>query len=214
MHNYDHVIWDWNGTLLNDLNLSLNSLNYVLKKRNKNLVDKTFHEQNFCFPIKDYYKKLNLPTDSKNFELICNDFNKYYKEFITKSKLRNDAFITLDQIKNLNIDQSVLSALEHKKLKKMINYYKIDHFFKYVYGVSNDEASGKIKEAKKLISLINAERKKILLVGDTNHDSEVAEVLGIDCILIYSGHQSVKILKKSCRKIINNFEQLLRYLQL
>ena len=34
----------------------------------------------------------------------------------------------------------------------------------------------------------------------------MAEVLGIDCILIYSGHQSVKILQKSCRKIINNFE--------
>ena len=95
----------------------------------------------------------------------------------------------------------------------MINYYKIDHFFKYVHGVSNNEASGKIKEEKKLISLINAERKKILLVGDTNHDSEVAEVLGIDCILIYSGHQSVKILQKSCRKIINNFEELLKYLK-
>ena len=81
MYNYDHIIWDWNGTLLDDLNLSLDSLNYVLKKRNKNLLDKTFHEKNFCFPIKDYYKKLNLATDSKNFELICNDFNKYYKDF-------------------------------------------------------------------------------------------------------------------------------------
>ena len=151
-----------------------------------------------------------MATDSKNFELICNDFNKYYKEY-KKSKLRNDAFITLDQIKNLNIYQSVLSALEHKKLK-MMNYYKIDNFFKYVQGVNNDEASGKIKEAKKLISLINAERKKILLVGDTNHDSEVAEALGIDCILIYSGHQSVNILQKSCRKIIKNFEELLKYL--
>ena len=33
--------------------------------------------------------------------------------------------------------------------------------------------------------------EKILLVGDTNHDSEVAEALRIDCILIYSEcHQS------------------------
>ena len=58
MHNYDHVIWDWNGTLLDDLNLSLDSLNYVLKKRNKNLVDKTFHEKNFCFLSKTIIKNL------------------------------------------------------------------------------------------------------------------------------------------------------------
>ncbi|MAV58604.1 MAG: hypothetical protein CMG07_01465 [Candidatus Marinimicrobia bacterium] len=212
MHNYDHIIWDWNGTLLDDLNLSLESLNYILKKRNKNLVDQTFHEQNFCFPIKDYYRKLNLNLNSKSFELICNDFNKHYKESILNTKLRNDVLIILNQIKKLNIDQSILSALEHKKLNKMINYYKIDHFFKYVHGVNNDEANGKITEAKNLISLINVNRKKILLVGDTNHDSEVAEVLGIDCILIYSGHQSVKILQKSNRKIIKNLKELFKYL--
>ena len=212
MHNYDHVIWDWNGTLLDDLNLSLESINYVLKKRNKNLVDQTFHEQNFCFPIKDYYKKLNLELDSENFELICNDFNRYYKKSIIKSKLRNNVFTTLNQIEKLNIDQSILSALEHKKLIKMIKYFKIGHFFKYVHGVSNDEANGKMSEAKKLISLINVDRKRILLVGDTNHDSEVAKVLGIDCILICSGHQSVKILQKSSREIINNLKEISKYL--
>ena len=69
---------------------------------------------------------------------------------------------------------------------------------------------GASKLSKNLISLINVNRKKILLVGDTNHDSEVAEVLGIDCILIYSGHQSVKILQKSNRKIIKNLKELLK----
>ena len=49
----------------------------------------------------------------------------------------------------------------------------------------------------------------MVLVGDTDHDYEVATNLGIDCILISHGHQSRTRLNNLNSQVIENLDQLL-----
>ena len=51
-------------------------------------------------------------------------------------------------------------------------------------------------------------RDKIILIGDTDHDYEVAQNLKIDCLLISHGHQSNKRLRDVSQNVIKNFNQL------
>ena len=52
---YKHIIWDWNGTLLDDRWLCIEAINKTLTKRNMNTITDNEYVELFCFPVKDYY---------------------------------------------------------------------------------------------------------------------------------------------------------------
>ncbi|MCK4288095.1 MAG: HAD hydrolase-like protein, partial [Bacteroidales bacterium] len=51
------IIWDWNGTLLNDIDICINSINILLEHRNIENLTKEIYKEIFTFPVKDYYSK-------------------------------------------------------------------------------------------------------------------------------------------------------------
>ena len=55
MNKYDHVIWDWNGTIIDDAYLCVEVMNQVLKNRDLPLINISSYRKNFCFPVKKYY---------------------------------------------------------------------------------------------------------------------------------------------------------------
>ena len=55
---YDTIIWDWNGTLLNDVDMCINCMNQLLQPRNIALLDHKKYQEVFTFPVQDYYEKM------------------------------------------------------------------------------------------------------------------------------------------------------------
>ena len=51
--NYNHIVWDWNGTLLDDRWLCIEAINFVLKSREMRLVSTKEYRDLFCFPVID-----------------------------------------------------------------------------------------------------------------------------------------------------------------
>ena len=58
------IIWDWNGTLLDDLDLSLESVNILLEERNLPALSVEKYKDIFCFPIVVYYVKAGFDFES------------------------------------------------------------------------------------------------------------------------------------------------------
>ena len=87
-------------------------------------------------------------------------------------------------------------------------YYSINKYFDFIVGVDNYIADGKIERGGVLMEKINCKRSEIILIGDTNHDYEVAQNLKIDCLLISHGHQSSKLLRSVSHNVVKNFNQL------
>ena len=214
MKSYKHIIWDWNGTLLDDITISLNAVNSILIKRKKKPITLNFHKNNFLFPIKDYYKKLSLSTDDQSFNILCDEFNHYYIKHWKKTKLQKNALQVLKKIHSSTINQSILSAQENNQLNRFIDFYNIRKYFNNIIGLNNKKAEGKIEKGKQLLSELNLSNENILLIGDTNYDYSIARKLKIDCILFNGGHQSEKILSKACNKVIFSLETILKILKI
>ena len=53
---------------------------------------------------------------------------------------------------------------------------------------------------------------EVILVGDTIHDSEVAEEIGSDCILVDQGHVTRRRLQETGRAVFNSLEQAWSYI--
>ena len=118
----------------------------------------------------------------------------------------------LNTLKNLGYTQAILSAQNAGTLKQSIEYYKLNGLFDYVSGLDDHYAIGKIQQGQNLIQNLNYTLDEIIMIGDTEHDYEVAKAMGIKWLLIDRGHNSTERLKAKQADVLNSFEKLMDYI--
>lgn len=190
MNNYKHIIWDWNGTLLDDVGLCVDIVNGILTKKNLSSLSLNKYRNIFTFPIKDYYIRAGFDFTQYPFEEVGQEWMNEYERRRTECLLHSDVKETLILLKEKGIGQSVLSAYPHNTLIEIISHFNLNNFFSNIIGLDNIYATSKVDLGKELMKKIGNGKEKILLVGDTEHDCEVSKEIGADCILIANGHQS------------------------
>ena len=202
------IIWDWNGTLLDDLELSLNSVNILLKERNLPILTVDRYKEIFTFPVIDYYKAAGFDFNKEPFEVPAKQYVRLYSAGVGSLKLFPDVVDTLTYLKERNYRLIVLSAMKDDNLKLMIELAGITHFFDGIYGIKDNYAREKISLGKQLVNDLNLKVSDCLMVGDTLHDAEVAEHCGFNCILYTGGHVSRQRLETKNLRIIDKLETL------
>ncbi len=207
--NKKHIIFDWNGTLIDDAKIFVEVLNVILKEQQLNAISLNIYKDCFTFPIKKFYDHLGVNTDKNNFKKIEKKFVYEYKLRQYNGKLHTNIKKYLSMLVKKNISLSILSASNQSILRNLVSFYKINHLFDNIYGVNNHAANGKIKRGHELIKKINLVESELVLVGDTDYDYSVASNLNIDCVLVSNGHQSIKQLKKTDAIIVNDLKDLI-----
>lgn len=202
--NYQHIVWDWNGTLLNDVGLCVDIINGILLKRKLNSLSLDTYKEIFTFPIKNYYVKAGFDFTQYSFEEVGQEWMSEYERRRMECTLHSGVEETLLLLKEKNIKQSILSAYPHKTLMEIISHFNLNNFFSYIIGLDNIYATSKVDLGKDLMKKIGNRNGKVLLVGDTEHDYEVAEEIGADCLLIANGHQSKAKLLSLCKTTVFN----------
>jgi phosphoglycolate phosphatase len=209
IQNFEHIIWDWNGTLLNDTSLSLDIINSVLKSKNLKSLSLEDYRHIFDFPVKNYYAKAGFNFDEYSFEEVGKQWMDQYESRKGETLLFEGTKAVLDYISSFGIGQSVLSAYSLHTLIEMINSYGLSKYFQNITGLDHIYATGKLDIGRELIKKINVPFNKIVLIGDTIHDHEVASELGIHCILIANGHQSRARLISSGFPVLKDIRELI-----
>ena len=203
------VIWDWNGTLLNDLDFCVSTINILLKKRDLPLLDHQYYREVFSFPVKEYYQTIGFDFEKEDFSIPAREFIDLYDSGVKSCMLHSSAIEVLTHFKDLGICQFVLSAMKQNMLEQTLKQQNIFHFFTGIAGLNDHYASSKIQRGEQLISEFKIEKTGAWIIGDTTHDFEVAENLGIQCILIADGHQSYERLQKTGGKVIRGLSELI-----
>ena len=193
------VLWDWNGTLLNDLDVNLEVLNRMLHRRGLNQLDLPTYKNSFSFPIKSFYKIIGIDLEKESFEEAAEEYITDYRACEYKIGLTPDASFILDALNQKGIHQYILSACGTDDLMRMINRFELGDKFRRIYGADDICAYGKIGTGKLLIQNHALDPEKTLLIGDTLHDAEVAKAIGINYVLYSGGHNSHELLSKESR---------------
>lgn len=205
---YKHIIWDYNGTLLDDVQLCVDCMNILLKKYDIQELTLEKYKEIFDFPVKTYYECCGFDFSKFDFNVVGVEFIDYYHFHENELKLKPKSAEVIKFFHQQNVKQSVLSAREQNKLNEELKRFNIYQYFDYVSGLDNHLAAGKTENGHKLIEKINLPKSEIVLIGDTTHDYEVASELEIDCILIADGHQNKSKLAKSTNRILNKLDDL------
>jgi phosphoglycolate phosphatase len=207
---YNHIIWDWNGTLFNDVELCASIMNVLLEQENLPNISIKKYKEIFTFPVIEYYKIAGHTFERNSFEVLGKQFMVEYELRKNNCQLYTGVINTLAELKRKNIQQHLLSAYEQQSLNRILNQFNLKDYFTNVVGLDNIYASGKTHLAKNLAGMIRSNNNdgKILLVGDTIHDYEVAKEINSDCILISHGHQDEERLLKLGIPVVKNFSDL------
>ena len=207
-----NIVWDWNGTIVNDAWLFVDIMNLVLKKNNLPSINLKQYKKTFCFPIENYWSSLGFSFTKQEFQKLNNFFISEYQKKMFLPLVHKNLVPLFSLLKKAGVQQFVLSASEQKLLNRAVNYYKLRSFFSDVSGVDNLNALGKERAGKTLLKKHSLRCEETLFIGDTEYDCSVAESLGCDILLISHGHiDHARLLqtKKTVLKTVLNLKSFL-----
>ena len=168
----------------------------------------------FGFPVKDYYLKLGFDLKNEPFEKSGLEFIKEYENRRYDAQLFPQVIPLLIGLRTKGISHSILSAQHQTLLDDLTQYYNIRDYFIGVIGLDNHYAHSKEKNGIELMNRINLSPEEIIIIGDTDHDFDVAEAIGVDCLLLSHGHYSFKRLKKTGAKVVKNLIDIFSFFKI
>jgi phosphoglycolate phosphatase len=205
IHGKRHIIWDWNGTLLNDIEHAVRINNQMLSDEGLKPVTLEQYKKSFGFPVIDYYRKLGFDTSPESFHELCERFNHYFQGGLGQCELWPGTVETLQHVKAEGLVQSVLSASQQQILEASIAHFGLQAYFDHLVGIADKKAGSKIDRGRQLIQMAGVDKAHTMMIGDTDHDHEVAEALGIDLLLVEHGQQHADRLRAIHHRVIKVF---------
>jgi phosphoglycolate phosphatase len=212
MNRFEAVIFDWNGTLIDDAWLSVKAMNRMLEKRGKLPITIDLYSRIFEFPVINYYKELDLDVENE-WEEISMEFIENYLAEMSAVKLFDDVKIFLNYLKENSIERGILSAMKHEWLNGHVQKLGINDYFSFIQGVEDHYGEGKTHLARNILEKLDISPEKILFIGDTVHDLEVSKAAGFKTILVPRGHNSLERLEKSGATVISSFKEIISFIE-
>lgn len=209
---YKHIIWDWNGTLLDDGWLCVQILNRMLSDRQMKTTTLTQYQMDFDFPVIGYYVKLGFDFKQESFDEIAREYIAAYESQRVKCRLRDGVVDIIKALKSKGFLQSVLSASQKSSLIEALEIFGLKDYFENIEGLDDYYAHSKVDIGKKLMRNLPVSGKEVLFIGDTTHDYEVACQMGADCLLLPAGHQSKERLIACGAKVCDSLDEAFKSL--
>ena len=200
---YATLIWDFNGTLLDDVDLGIVCANLMLERRGLPLIpDRNRYFEVFGFPIEDYYRRLGFDFSREPYEVLAHEWIAEYRSREWDVPLRAGAVDLLSAVKEAGIPQVVLSATESSMLNEQLRDLGVSGYFSEIVGRGDIYAPDKTGLARRWAQTRKPGR--CLMIGDTEHDLACAEAAGFDCLLVRGGHTSDSDLDKLDCRVAND----------
>lgn len=189
------VLWDWNGTLLNDVGLCVEALNRLLTRHgytgDYNLDS---YRRVFGFPIEDYYRRAGFDLEKDNYSELAHEYMDFYVPASEVCTLTDGAEEALAAIRRAGVRQSVLSASPAGTLRNQVEKRGIIDCFDDLLGLGDIYAKSKLELGREYIARLGVDPQSVIMVGDSEHDFEVAAAIGARPILYAGGHQPFSVL--------------------
>jgi phosphoglycolate phosphatase-like HAD superfamily hydrolase len=195
------VIWDWNGTLLDDLHLVVDSVNASLTHLGVPTIGVEDYQRHFERPLHGFYERLlGHPVDDELMRVIDDVFHERYWSGYVAAELAVDAGRAVDMVADLSATQSVASMLRHDLLVPSIRQFGIEERMLAV-----DGHRGRVGETKEQHMARHVERLErmypemtrgdMVAIGDIVDDAVAAKAAGISCVLYDGGGQDRRALE-------------------
>ena len=188
------VLWDWNGTLLDDVALCVDALNRLLRiyhyPQQYSLAQ---YREIFGFPIEDYYIRAGFDFSKNSYKELADDYMQDYLARAGACPLAESAVPALSLLKGAGVQQ--------------VTERGVRPYFDRLLGLDNIYARSKVEVGLAYLTELKqrgAVPAQAIMIGDSVHDFEVAQALGMRCVLQTAGHQSAQQLRATGAPVVTD----------
>ena len=206
---YKHIIWDFNGTLLDDIDKAVDTMNILLERRKMHRITRDSYLELFDFPVIDYYRLLGFDLGAESFSDIAKEFIDIYFKDGYSCFLQDGALEILDMISQMDMTQSILSASYKDHLEEYLKILDIKKYFMLLNGQDDIHGSSKENKGREHIRMLDMSPKDVIYIGDTVHDLDVANSIRCDHLLVANGHHKKSRLLEATDRVIDSLMDLL-----
>ncbi|MEV0715267.1 HAD hydrolase-like protein [Asanoa sp. NPDC050611] len=193
-----HLVWDWNGTLLNDFELVVAATNHALATVGGAPVTGDHHRRHFVRPVADYYAMvLGRAVDAAEFDQLDAIFHDAYRAGLTTCALADDAVTAM---RSWAGTQSLLSMWFHEDLVPAVTAFGLDGRFRRVDGVQvalGGDRAFKAGHLARHLTELGVDGASVVLIGDSLDDADAARSVGAECVLYTGGFTDEERLRAS-----------------
>ena len=203
------IFWDWNGTLLDDVDFTLSCLNSLLEKHGyPQRYSLEAYREIFGFPIEEYYIRAGFDFARHPYPILAEEFMAEYNAGVPGCAAMPEANAVLTELGRRGWQQTVLSASRRDYLIEQVTERGLKGYFTELLGLSDIYGVSKVALGLDWLRRTGADASACVMVGDTDHDAEVAKALGAKCVLCTAGHQSRARLEAVCPNVIDSISEL------
>lgn len=207
MKKYDFVLWDWNGTVLDDVSAALASVNDMLRRRNMKEIGIGYYRQCIGTPIKKFYEKV-FELEKEDYPSLLGEYNAGYLAHLSSCGLAEGVRDVIEFFAENGAKQIIVSSCEKNQLTENVEKYGVSHYFDAVIGSEDFFAGSKIERAAAYLEKNGGAGCTKLVIGDLVHDYELSVSLGADCILLRSGHENPELLDSCPAAKVNSLKEI------
>ncbi|MFI6061534.1 HAD family hydrolase [Streptomyces sp. NPDC051286] len=187
-----HLVWDWNGTLLDDNEAVVGATNAAFAEVGLEPLTLEQYREMYCIPIPRFYERLmgRLPTEAE-WERMDGIFHRYYTEQRVACGLTAGAAELLAQWQLAGRSQSLLSMYVHEQLVPVVRGYGIERHFTRVDGRTGPSGGSKAQHMERhLAALDGISPERTVVIGDAVDDALAAAHIGAGAVLYTGGSHS------------------------
>ena len=207
--NIRNIFFDWNGTILDDVDLSYELLIELCRIYHVKEISMEEYKKIFSFPVKTYYEKLGFDFNKINYQEVARYFiGQYDSRWRKETKIFKGFKKTVRKLKKDGYKIYILTASEENLLKSQLKKFHIDEYIDGYTAANNIHAHGKIEYGKEYLKAKHLIPEKSILIGDTSYDNTVAKEIGMQSMLISHGHNDQETLEKTGAFVAKDFDEM------
>ncbi len=208
MKEYKVIIWDFNGTLIDDINAALASVNDMLTRRELPIISFEQYASYVDTPIIKFYEHIFDNLYSMDFGEIAVEFNEGYEKHLPDRAVMANAEEVLEYFNSKGKLQTVISATHIDKVNNRLTEFGLSGYFDKILAHNNLIAEDKTHLAVGYFEEKGISPSEAVVIGDCVADFKMAQTLGCDCILTTQGHQSRKEFAETNAVVIDSLAEL------
>ena len=200
------ILWDFNGTVMDDMGASAGAVNAMLRKRNLPLISEEWYTLNLIMPLEAFYESVGFDMSAERIEEVSEEFQQECKKF--PRPVFPEVMEALAHFQKMGIRQLLFSSLHHDTLIAQTKERVIAEYFEGIVGRQDRSLGGKEQAVATYLKEHHIEPKEVLVVGDLTTDADMARYVGAPCALICKGHQHRTILEKTNAYVLNSAAEI------
>ena len=207
------ILWDWNGTLLDDVDLCVDALNHLLAQYGYSQhYDLDAYRKIFGFPVEDYYVRAGFDFSRHPFSVLAKSFMEDYLPRATACPLARGAREALDAFARAGLRQVILSASRVEDLEQQVEERGVRGYFERLLGLGDIYAKSKVEVGQRFLRESGLDPRIAVMIGDSVHDFEVAQAMGVRCVLQSAGHQPAEVLRATGAPVLPGLPEAAAYI--